>query len=651
MLREIGVKVMINHKNNSIKKHLIIILQVIVDILSVQIAYICSLLLWHGGVIPEYTVTIFLITIVPTIAVYLTVFYIFSLYSSLWVSAGIEELIRITAASIISTILSYSIMLLYGSRLPASVYIAAGLLVIMLTGFTRICYRILRRMSRSLSRESYKRAMIIGAGETGSHVIQQLIESLSVKIRPVIIVDDDRSKRRWRIRGIRVGGDRNDIGSLVKQYSIDVIIFCISSATDVQRREILRICFETKCEVKTVPGMKELFYPAQDTSIRDIQMSDLLPRPEVKLDMPGISEYISGFSILVTGGGGSIGSELCRQIAVFAPRELIIFDIYENNAYDLQQQMKYKFPDCRVTIEIGSVRDIRGLEKVFSKYRPDVVFHAAAHKHVPLMEANPEEAVKNNVFGTWNTARMADKYCAGRFVLISTDKAVKPSNIMGATKRMAEHVISYMNSISNTKFVAVRFGNVMGSNGSVIPLFQKQISHMGPVTITHKDMTRFFMTIPEAAMLVLQAASIASEAEILILDMGEPVRIDEVARTMIRMSGNRPDIDIKIEYTGLRPGEKLHEELFLTEERAERTKLPGIYLGHAMHPSPEVTRRNLDWLQLQLDTDADIRSCLMKILDNYQPHDHVEIEKTIPMRPTQQPEKEKISINAQLIPL
>jgi len=610
---------MINHKVLSVNKHSKVILQILVDILSVFAAYICSLLLRFGGFIPSDMLGVFLKTILPIAAIYVVVFYAFTLYNSLWVSAGIDELVWTVVASTLATLSSFIIMSIFAIPLPISIYIAAGLLVMMLAGFSRIGYRILRRVNRRISRSEYKRTMIIGAGETGTQVIQQLTESQSIMLQPMVIVDDDRRKHGERIRGVCVAGDRNNIAGLVEKYHIDVIIFCISSASAAQKREILQICFETQCEVKTVPGMKELFYPAKSAMIRDIQMSDLLPRPEVKLDMPGIREYISGSSILVTGGGGSIGSELCRQIAVFAPRELIVFDIYENNAFDLQQQMKYRFPDCRVTIEIGSVRDIKRLEQVFSKYHPDVVFHAAAHKHVPLMEANPEEAVKNNVFGTWNTAQMADKYCAKRFVLISTDKAVKPSNIMGATKRLAELVVSYMNSFSSTKFVAVRFGNVLGSNGSVIPLFQKQISHKGPVTVTHRDMTRFFMTIPEAAMLVLQAGSIAHEAEILILDMGQPVRIDEVARNMIRMSGNRPDIDIKIEYTGLRPGEKLHEELFLDEEKAERTKLSGIYVGHAMHPAPEETRENLEWLLTQLNTDADIQKCLMKILRTYKP--------------------------------
>lgn len=596
-----------------------IFLQVVVDFVCIIAAYLFSLLLRFGGVIPSNTIMIFMEAILPITAVYIAFFYLFSLYRSMWETASVDEMIKTSLASTISTVVVMAVMSQFQAHLPLSVYIAGGVLVIMFTGYSRLNYRIFRRVARTFSRCEYKRAMIIGAGETGALVTRQLFESTVFKMKPVVIIDDNNHKRGTTIRGVSVAGDRNDIIRLVKKYQVDVIIFCVSSATDAQRQEILKICFETECEVKTVPGMEELLASSKSTMIRDIHMSDLLPRPEVTLDIQGISDYIKDACILVTGGGGSIGSELCRQIAAFSPRELVIFDIYENNAYDLLQHMKRKFPGCNVVVEIGSVRDIKGLEKMFKKHLPDIVFHAAAHKHVPLMETNPEEAVKNNVFGTWNTAQMADKYGVKRFVLISTDKAVKPSNIMGATKRLAEHVISYMNSYSQTKFVAVRFGNVMGSNGSVIPLFKKQISHGGPVTVTHKEITRFFMTIPEAARLVLQAGSIAQDAEIFILDMGKPVRIDDVARTMIRLSGYRPDVDIKVEYTGLRPGEKLHEELFLEAERAEKTKLPGIYVGHAMHPSPEATRENLDWLLLQLNTDADIQKCLMKILHTYQP--------------------------------
>lgn len=400
---------------------------------------------------------------------------------------------------------------------------------------------------------------------------------------------------------------------------IDIIIFCVPSASGLERREVLQICMETNCAVKTVPSIREIMNPGNSGMIRDIEMQDLLPRPEVKVNVQGIKEFVAGSCVLVTGGGGSIGSELCRKIAVYVPSQIIIFDIYENNAYELQMELQQNFPYIKVEVEIGSVREVGRLDDLFAKYRPKIVFHAAAHKHVPLMEVSPAEAVKNNVFGTYNVALTAEKYETKRFVLISTDKAVHPSSVMGASKRLAEHVVHYMNSFGKTEFVVVRFGNVLGSNGSVIPLFQRQIANGGPVTVTHKDITRYFMTIPEAANLVIQAGCLAKKGEVYILDMGEPVRIDEVARALIRMSGYRPDEDIQIEYTSLRPGEKLYEELFLDEEQPDHTDFEGIFIAKSLHPSPEETKTNLEWLQDQMDQKADIRECLQKLLITYTP--------------------------------
>jgi len=477
----------------------------------------------------------------------------------------------------------------------------------------------MRRMTRVFSTEKLERAMIIGAGETGDLVVRQLLESRELRMKPVVIIDDNPNRLNTFIRGIRVAGNRQDIKRLAEKHKVDAIIFCVPSAKGTERREILQLCSETLCSVKTVPSMNEIIHHGQAMQLRKIEMSDLLSRPEIEISAPGIREYITGACVLVTGGGGSIGSELCRQIAIFIPSTLVVFDIYENNVYELQLEMLRRFPGLKIVVEIGSVRDTRRLEEVFKKHRPDVVFHAAAHKHVPLMEDSPMEAVKNNVFGTLNTARTADLFGVKRFVLISTDKAVHPSSVMGATKRMAEHVIQYMNSFSATKFVAVRFGNVLGSHGSVIPLFKKQIEHGGPVTVTHKDITRYFMTIPEASRLVLQAGSMANSGEIFILDMGEPIRIEDVARMLIRLSGYQPDVDIKIEYTGLRPGEKLYEELFLDEERTEQTTAGGILIGLAQHPTPEETLTNLKWLWEQIESGADIKACLQKILVTYRP--------------------------------
>lgn len=610
---------MIFQKASSISKPIKVFVQVFIDFLIVIVSYYCSLLLRFGGSVPPELVRTFLLTIIPIAAIYILLFYFFTLYRSLWETASIEEMIRIPFATLFATITAFFLASVINRLLPLSIYIAAGVLVMILAEYSRLSYRILRRINRRFSSEESQRAMIFGAGEMGMLVLRQLLESTSIGILPVVFVDDDKSKINSWIRGIKIAGDRYDIPRLAKELKIDVIIFCVSDASDEERRAVLQICMETNCSVKTVPSLKEIMSSGKGRILRDIEMTDLLPRPEVKIDAKGIREYLTGTCVLVTGGGGSIGSELCRQLAVFEPSQLVVFDIYENNAYELLIELHRNFPDLPITVEIGSVRDIKRLEAVFDKYRPKVVFHAAAHKHVPLMEVSPTEAVKNNVFGTYNVAQTADKFGVQRFVLISTDKAVNPSSVMGATKRLAEHVIQYMNAISNTKFVAVRFGNVLGSNGSVIPLFQRQIAQGGPVTVTHKDITRYFMTIPEAARLVLQAGCLAENGEIFILDMGEPVRIDDVARALIRMSGYRPDDDIKIEYTGLRPGEKLYEELFLDEEKPDHSDLEGIFVGRSRHPSPEETKKNLEWLNVQIEANNDVRKCLQALLETYNP--------------------------------
>jgi len=603
----------------SIGKPVKVLAQISIDFLIVVISYYCSLLLRFGGeILPEYQRS-FIQTIVPIAVIYILLFYFFTLYRSLWETASIEEMIRIPFASLFATITAYFLVSVFNRTLPVSIYIAAGVLVMILAEYSRLSYRILRRLNRRFSTQESQRAMIFGAGEMGILVLRQLLEASSIGILPIVFVDDDKSKLNSWIRGIKIAGDRYDIPRLAKEMQIDIIIFCVSDASDEERRAVLQICMETSCSVKTVPSLKEIMSSGKSGILRDIEMTDLLPRPEVKIDVKGIREYLTGTCVLVTGGGGSIGSELCRQLAEFAPSQLVIFDIYENNAYELLIELQRSFPRLQVTVEIGSVRDISRLEEVFGKYKPKVVFHAAAHKHVPLMEVSPAEAIKNNVFGTYNVAQTADKFGVKRFVLISTDKAVNPSSVMGATKRLAEHVIQYMNAISETKYVAVRFGNVLGSNGSVIPLFQRQIAHGGPVTVTHKDITRYFMTIPEAARLVLQAGCLAENGEIFILDMGEPVRIDDVARALIRMSGYRPDDDIKIEYTGLRPGEKLYEELFLDEEKPDHSDLEGIFIGRSRHPSPEETKKNLEWLRVQMAAQNDVRKCLHALLATYNP--------------------------------
>jgi len=598
-----------------------IILQVLADVASVAGAYACSLFVRFAGAVPGVFRENLQYSIAAIVLIYLIVYNTFSLYRSFSEQSNMERLIKVQVAAACGGASVYILTRLLSpkSLLPISVYVAGTILSMLFTSYSRLNYYARNRIRQIRQAQKMERAMIIGAGDTGEIVIRQLFETRNSTVLPVVIVDDDDRKQYHKLHGIRVAGKREDIPRLVERYQIDVIIFCMPSVGITQKREILRICSETKCKIRTVPDLDEIMHPEQLTRFRKFEMSDLLPRPEIRIDVPGIRDYLTKSCVLVTGGGGSIGSELCRQIALFEPEKLVIFDIYENTAYDLQMEMRHCFPCLPVFVEIGSVRDPRRLEELFSRYKPDVVFHAAAHKHVPLMEVNPAEAVKNNVFGTLNTAMAADRHRVRRFVLISTDKAVRPTSVMGATKRLAEYVVQYMNSFSGTLFLAVRFGNVLGSNGSVIPLFQKQIELGGPVTVTHKDITRYFMTIPEAARLVLQAGSLAHRGEIFILDMGEPVRIDDVARLLIQLSGYQPDVDIKIQYTGLRPGEKLCEELFMDEERTERTEFGGIMVGKAQPPPPEETRRILDWLQVQIDCGTDVRECLKSVLKSYCP--------------------------------
>lgn len=452
-------------------------------------------------------------------------------------------------------------------------------------GGSRFAIRLWHRRKRRLSQqdsEEFHRVMVVGAGEMGSMVIKDMKSAPESKGIPVVAIDDDKSKRGTRIHGVKVVGGRESIPRMAGRYNVDQIVLAIASAKREDRQDILSICAKTGCKLKTIPALYEMIEgDMEHPAVRDVDILDLLGRDEVNLNVEEISGYLKNKTVLVTGGGGSIGSELCRQIAHFHPKRLIIFDIYENNAYDLQNELLMKFPNLNLEVLIGSVRDRARVEHIFEVCRPDVVFHAAAHKHVPLMELSPGEAVKNNVFGTLNVAQACDQYGVKRMVMISTDKAVNPTNIMGATKRICELIIQYCSRHSqNTDYMAVRFGNVLGSNGSVIPLFKRQIAAGGPVTVTHPDIIRYFMTIPEAARLVIQAGGMAHGGEIFILDMGEPVKIVDLARNLIRLSGLEPDVDIKIAYTGLRPGEKLYEELLLDSEGGcQKTSHELIYIG------------------------------------------------------------------------
>ena len=574
--------------------------QIVIDALCVFFSY------WLAFVfrflpenrIPFFYVDSFQAAIPWMTLICLAVFALFRFYNTMWQFASLDELLQIffgtTTACLFVTMMGYLVFPnvlrdTYGlpvQRFPITVYVMGWVLTLFFVGASRFSFRLVHRARsrRSVPRSGTgepSRIMVIGAGEMGSMIIKDLKTSPQSNGIPVVAVDDDKKKRGTRIHGVKVAGGRESIPKLADRYRVDQIILAIATAKNRDKQEILRICAGTGCRLKTIPALYEILEGIADPlKVRDVNIVDLLGRDEIKLDVEAISGYLKGRTILVTGGGGSIGSELCRQIAPFHPRRLIVFDIYENNAYDLQNELKRRFPKLDLEVIIGSVRDRARVRGVFAALRPDVVFHAAAHKHVPLMELSPGEAVKNNVFGTLNVAQACDEFGVRRMVLISTDKAVNPTNIMGATKRICELIVQYYSRHSRTGFVAVRFGNVLGSNGSVIPLFMKQIEEGGPVTVTDPEIVRFFMTIPEAARLVIQAGGMAKGGEIFVLDMGEPVKIVDLARNLIRLSGLRPDEDIKIVYTGLRPGEKLYEELLLDcEGGCRKTSHELIYIG------------------------------------------------------------------------
>lgn len=514
----------------------------------------------------------------------LVVFALFRLYNSLWRYAGIGEVLNIALASGVSGVIHF--LTIFGTyhRMPRSYFVIYVLLLFITTLTVRFSYRIVRLIYKSNSHgKGMRTTLIIGAGEACNVVIHELKMSDNLDSFICGIIDDDKSKHGTYIQGIKVVGGREQIVSVVEENDVNEIIVAMPSAPKKQISEILEICQQTESELKIVPGVYQFVNgEAAVEKIRPVEIEDLLGREPVKTNLDSIINYVRGKVVLVTGGGGSIGSELCRQIAANKPKTLIIFDIYENNAYDIQQELKAKYPYLHLEVLIGSVRNTGRIDKVFADYRPDIVYHAAAHKHVPLMEDSPNEAIKNNVFGTYKTALAADKYGAKKFVLISTDKAVNPTNIMGASKRMCEMIVQELNNRSSTDFVAVRFGNVLGSNGSVIPLFKKQIEAGGPVTVTDKRIIRYFMTIPEAVSLVIQAGVLAEGGEIFVLDMGAPVKIDDLARKLIKLSGYVPDRDIKIEYTGLRPGEKLYEEMLMDEEGLKETENSMIHIGHPL---------------------------------------------------------------------
>lgn len=553
----------------------------------------------------------------------LIIFALFKIYSSLWEYAGPQEIFSIIWACIVSGVLEIGIVLLSSGFLPRSYYLLRTMYLIAFVVGTRFSYRMIRlkKRNRHLPWRQQRRVMIVGAGEAGRSVIGEIQNSKYLNQKICCIIDDDPEKVGKYIRGIKIVGDRNSIKKCVRKYNIQQIIITIPSASVVQLRPILDICKETDCELKIMPGVYQLVNGEVSVSkLRPVSIEDLLGREEIQVNLDEIMGYVSNKIVMVTGGGGSIGSELCRQIASHNPKQLIIFDIYENNAYDIQQELIRNNPDLNLVVLIGSVRDENRLDDIFCKYCPDIVYHAAAHKHVPLMEKSPNEAIKNNVLGTYKLVKMADRWGVKKFVQISTDKAVNPTNIMGASKRICEMIIQTFNKQSDTDYVAVRFGNVLGSNGSVIPLFKKQIAEGGPVTVTHPDIIRYFMTIPEAVSLVLQAGAYARGGEIFVLDMGEPVKILDLAKNMIRLSGLTLGRDIEIEFTGLRPGEKLYEELLMDEEGMTDTPNRLIHIGHPIEVDETQLLHALDVLEEAAENETDdMRLIVESIVPTYHP--------------------------------
>ncbi|MDR4053503.1 MAG: nucleoside-diphosphate sugar epimerase/dehydratase [Senegalimassilia sp.] len=548
----------------------------------------------------------------------------FRLYNNLWEYASIDEVIQIVGATVLGTLGGAVFLWIIGTRLPIRVFVVSCFLLIFFMGGIRFVFRFMRQKGRAIASSQRTcdrpRTLVVGAGETGSLAIGRMAskDPLMPGI-PIVATDDDPAKRGQRIHGVKVSGGTPDIVDLVDRYDVEQIVVAIPSSTPEERKRIYGECTKTDCRLRTLPNVRALSLDEiGDVSLRDVDVADLLGREEIVLNTRAVSGYIAGETVLVTGGGGSIGSELCRQLCTVAPARIVIFDIYENDAYMLRNELLSEYDDIDIIIEIGNVCDKERVNEVFAKYRPGAVFHAAAHKHVPLMEHCPREAVHNNVFGTLNAVRAADAYGAARFIFISTDKAVNPTSVMGATKRMGEMIVQYYARTSKTIFTAVRFGNVLGSNGSVIPVFQRQIAAGGPVTVTHPDIERFFMTIPEASRLVIQAGGMAHGGEIFILDMGEPVKIVDLAKGLIQLQGLTPDVDIKIEFTGLREGEKMYEELLMDEESTLPTDNQSIMISTGQEISYDQVASKLDELENALSaTDGEAIRMLEQAVPTY----------------------------------
>ncbi len=642
------------------KWHGIAFLLVLFDIIAVTASYFLALLFrfdFKYSDIGDYLGR--WMRFAPIYAVIcVVIFVIAKLYRSLWTFASFVELARLVFSNIAASLLHLLIIPLFG-KMPISYYIIGFVIQFTLTTAVRFAYRFVSLLKKhqkdaAVDRSGYKNVMLVGAGSAGQMILRDINNTSSLGEKVACFIDDDVNKHGRYIDGVIVAGGRDDIFDSVKKYKIDNIYIAIPSASSEDRRDIINICNETGCKLKNLPGMFQIINERVTLSnMKDVAIEDLLGRESIALKMDNVYDFISGKTVLVTGGGGSIGSELCRQVANHSPKQLIIFDIYENNAYDIQLELKNTHPELDMVVLIGSVRDSRRIFGVFEKYKPDIVYHAAAHKHVPLMEDSPCEAIKNNAIGTYKTAYAAMLYGCKHFVLISTDKAVNPTNVMGASKRLCEMIIQTFNALIKegradeipqlfthsgienadktgdksifqnleTEFVAVRFGNVLGSNGSVIPIFKKQIASGGPVTVTHPDIVRYFMSIPEAVSLVMQAGTYAKGGEIFVLDMGEPVKIDDLARNLIKLSGFKPDVDIKIDYTGLRPGEKLMEEKLMAEEGLRTTESKRIFIGNPIDFDRDEFVSKLRSLMILAykNKESEIRSKIMEIVSTYHP--------------------------------
>lgn len=604
-----------------------IIALILLDVMDITIASFVALYIRFDfrfkDIYPQYLKSYEHI-LIPTILMTLLFFAIWKLYKSVWRYASANELINIVMANICASAAQFVLCWITGNSMPRSYSVLYCFFLVLLTCGVRFGYRILRiinnkRMSLAM-KNIRSNVMVIGAGAAGDMLLKEIESSRYLELTAKCIIDDQPGCHGKLLRGVPIVGGRDKIQDAVRLYNIDEIIFAIPSANAKTKKEILEICKETGCKLRMLPGVYQLINGDVSVSkLKDVEIEDLLGREPIQINTEEVLGYVSGKTVLVTGGGGSIGSELCRQIAAHNPQKLIILDIYENNAYDIQQELVRKYPKLDLIVLIASVRNKNRMNQIFETYRPDIVYHAAAHKHVPLMEDSPNEAVKNNVMGTYRTALAADKYGTEKFVLISTDKAVNPTNVMGASKRICEMIIQMMNQKSKTNFVAVRFGNVLGSNGSVIPLFKKQIAEGGPVTVTDPNIIRYFMTIPEAVSLVLQAGAYAKGGEIFVLNMGEPVKILDLAVNLIKLSGLRPGTDIEIKFTGLRPGEKMYEELLMDEEGLKKTANRMIFIGKPIEFNSEEFEDQLEQLIADARAESgDIRNRMKEIVPTFQ---------------------------------